>query len=157
MRDNAAVIPDATITPEELLLILRQDLASFIERGFYELHPGQSLEFAPHIELIASKLDAVRRGEIKRLIINLPPRHLKSHCVSVAFVAWVLGHDPGKHIICASYRQDLANEMAALTRNLMASPFFCALFGSILGGRQAVTTSAPLRADAGSPPRLAAC
>ena len=59
--------------------------------------------------------------------------------------------------ILRRYRQDLANEMAALTRNLMASPFFCALFGSILGGRQAVTTSAPLRADAGSPPRLAAC
>ena len=40
--------------------------------------------------------------------------------------------------ILRRYRQDLANEMAALTRNLMASPFFCALFGSILGGRQAV-------------------
>ena len=81
------------------------------------------LNFAPHIELIARKLDAVRRGEIKRLIINLPPRHLKSHCVSVAFVAWMLGHDPSKHIICASYGQDLADEMAALTRNSCASPF----------------------------------
>jgi hypothetical protein len=80
-------------------------------------------------------LDAVRRGQIKRLIINLPPRHLKSHCVSVAFVAWVLGHDPGKHIICASYGQDLANEMAALTRTLMLSPLYRALFGSILSGR----------------------
>src|SRR4051795_7650740 len=126
------------ITIKELNVILRQDLASFIERSFYELHPGQSLELAPHIELIASKLEAVRRGEIKRLIINLPPRHLKSHCVSVAFVAWMFGHQPSKHIICASYGQDLANEMAALTRNLMQSPFYRALFGSILGGRQAV-------------------
>jgi len=138
MSDIATGIPDAAITPEELLLILRQDLASFIERSFYELHPGQSLELAPHIELIASMLDAVRRGQIKRLIINMPPRHLKPHCVSVAFVAWVLGHDPSKHIICASYGQDLANEMATLTRTLMASPLFRALFGSILGGRQAV-------------------
>jgi hypothetical protein len=62
------------------------------------------------------------RGEIKRLIINLPPRCLKSHCASVAFVAWMLGHEPSKHIICASYAQDLANEMAALTRTLMLSP-----------------------------------
>jgi len=84
MSDIATGIPDAAITPEELLLILRQDLASFIERSFYELHPGQSLELAPHIELIASMLDAVRRGQIKRLIINMPPRHLKPHCVSVA-------------------------------------------------------------------------
>ena len=126
------------ITIEELNFILRQDLASFIERSFYELHPGQSLELAPHIELIASMLDAVRHGQIKRLIINMPPRHLKSHCVSVAFVAWMLGHEPSKHIICASYGQDLANEMAALTRKLMLSPFYRALFGSILGGRQAV-------------------
>jgi hypothetical protein len=56
---------------------------------------------------MATKLEAVRRGEIKRLIINLPPRHLKSHCVSVAFVAWLLGHDPTKQVICASYGQDL--------------------------------------------------
>jgi hypothetical protein len=128
----------AHVTIKELHLILRQDLASFIERSFYELHPGQSLELAPHIELIATKLEAVRRGEIKRLIINLPPRCLKSHCALVAFVAWMLGHEPSKHIICASYGQDLANEMAALTRNLMLSSFFRALFGSILGGRQAV-------------------
>jgi hypothetical protein len=92
MQVASELSPDITLT--EFYLILRQDLASFIERSFYELHPGQSLELAPHIELIASKLEAVRRGEIKRLIINLPPRHLKSHCVSVAFVAWVLGHDP---------------------------------------------------------------
>jgi hypothetical protein len=81
------VASQLSVTMKELNLILRQDLASFIERSFYELHPGQSLELAPHIELIASKLDAVRRGEIKRLIINLPPRHLKSHCVS-----WLLSH-----------------------------------------------------------------
>ena len=138
MSDIATRIPDAAMSTEELLPTMRQDLASFFERSFYELHPGQCLNFAPHIELIASMLDAVRRGEIKRLIINLPPRHLKSHCVSVAFVAWMLGHDPSKHIICASYGQDLANEMAALTRNLMLTSFFRALFGSILGGRQAV-------------------
>jgi hypothetical protein len=77
------------ITIEEPNFILWQDLTSFIERSFYELYPGQSLELAPHIELIASMLDAVRRGQIKRLIINMPPRHLKSRCVSVAFVAWV--------------------------------------------------------------------
>jgi transposase InsO family protein len=81
------------------------------------------------------KQKAVRRGEIKRLIINLPPRCLKSHCASVAFVAWMLGHEPSKHIICASYAQDLANEMAALTRTLMLSPLYRALFGSILSGR----------------------
>ena len=53
--------------------ILRRDLMSFIERSFYELNPQTRLLLAPHIELIAAKLEACRRGEINRLIINLPP------------------------------------------------------------------------------------
>jgi len=58
-----------------------------------------------HNELIAAKLDACRRGEIKRLIINLPPRSLKSHAASVAFPAFLLGRNPSSQIICASYGQ----------------------------------------------------
>ena len=80
----------------------------------------------------------MRLREVKRLIINLPPRHLKSHCVSVAFIAWLLGHHPAKHVICASYGQDLADDLAAACQRLMRSPFYRALFGNVLGGRQAV-------------------
>jgi len=134
---NGAEVP-LTLSAQELSLILRTDLTSFIERSFYELHPGHQLDLAPHIELIATKLEAVRRGEIRRLIINLPPRHLKSHCVSVAFIAYLLGHDPAKHVICASYGQELADDLAAACRRLMRSPFYRALFGNVLAGRQAV-------------------
>jgi hypothetical protein len=66
---------------------------SFIERSFYELNPQTPFFGAPYIELMASKLEACRRGKIKRLIINLPPRQLKSHSASIAFVAWLLGHE----------------------------------------------------------------
>ena len=45
---------------------------------------------------------ALRRGEIRRLIINMPPRHLKSHLASVAFPAWRLGHEPGMQILCVT-------------------------------------------------------
>ena len=138
MKDSNAIQSDLAISPEEYACILRSDLTSFIEASFYELHPGKRLDLAPHIEVVATKLEAVRRGEIKRLIINLPPRHLKSHCVSVAFVAWLLGHDPVKHVICASYGQDLADELASACQQLMRSSFYRALFGDVLGGRQAV-------------------
>ena len=84
------------------LEILRRDLMTFITRSFYELNPQSELLGAPHLELIATKLDACRRGEINRLIINLPPRQLKSLCASVAFPAWYLAHHPAAHIICAS-------------------------------------------------------
>lgn len=138
MRDPNLVEVRPTLSAQELCLILKLDLTSFIERSFYELHPSRRLELAPHIEVIATRLEAVRRGEIKRLIINLPPRHLKSHCVSVAFIAWLLGHHPAKHVICASYGQDLADDLAAACQRLMRSPFYRALFGNVLGGRQAV-------------------
>jgi len=70
------------LSAQEYACILKNDLTSFIEGSFYELHPGHILDLAPHIEVMATKLEAVRRGEIEHLIINLPPRHLKSHCVT---------------------------------------------------------------------------
>jgi hypothetical protein len=137
MTDPEPLDARLTLTAPELSLILKEDLTSFIERSFYELHPGQKLDLAPHIEVVATKLEAVRRGETNRLIINLPPRYLKSHCVSVAFVAWLLGHDPAKHVICASYGQDLAGDLAAACQQIMRSPFYRTLFGNLVGDRQA--------------------
>ena len=81
-----------TLTPEEYEYILRNDPMSFVERSFYELNPQTPLVGGGHIEVIAAKLDACRQGKIKRLIINVPPRHLKSHCASIAFPAWYLAH-----------------------------------------------------------------
>lgn len=71
----------------ELEFILRRDLMGFIVRSFYELNPQTKFFESPHIEVMASKLEACRQGKIKRLIVNMPPRALKSHAVSVAFVA----------------------------------------------------------------------
>jgi predicted phage terminase large subunit-like protein len=123
---------------EEYRFILRADFMSFIQCAFDELNPQTSFICGPHIELIASKLEACRRGEIRRLIINLPPRNLKSQCVSVAFVAWLLGHAPALRVICASYGQDLAGKFARDTRNVMMSPWYEALFSTRISDRQAV-------------------
>jgi predicted phage terminase large subunit-like protein len=136
-RLNPEGLP-AALSIEEYAFILKHDLTSFIERSFYELKPGHYLDLAPHIEVIATALQAVLEGRIKRLIINLPPRHLKSHCVSVAFIAWLLGYHPSMHVICASYGQDLADDLATACRRVMRSPFYRFLFGPILGGRQAI-------------------
>lgn len=109
-------------------VLLRRDLCAFIERCFYELNPNA--KFLPnwHIEVVASELEACRRGEITRLSINQPPRSLKSHCASVAFVAFLLGHEPSARIICASYGQDLANKHALDCRTVMTSAWYQALF-----------------------------
>ena len=73
-------MPATMLSAEEYQFILRRDFTSFIERSFYELNPQTILFLGPHIEVIATKLEACRKGKIKRLIINLSPRHLKSHC-----------------------------------------------------------------------------
>src|SRR6201982_822629 len=77
-----------------------------------------------HIEAIAAKLADVRKGKIRRLIINLPPRHLKSLLATIAFPAWCLGHDPSAQILCVSYAQDLADKLARDCRSTMASPWY---------------------------------
>ena len=116
------------LSAAEYQYILRHDLVSFIERAFLELNPQATFMMAPYIELLASALDDCRTGKTKRLIVNLPPRTLKSHAASVAFPAWILGHDPSKQIICASYGQDLANKHALDCRTLMGSSYYRGLF-----------------------------
>jgi len=116
------------ISPIEYHSILRSDLMTFIERSFAELNPQTRFCDSPHIEVMGSKLEACWRGELKRLIVNMPPRSLKSHAVSVAFPAFLLGHNPAMQIICASYGQDLADKHARDCRTLMQSTFYRRLF-----------------------------
>lgn len=116
------------ITPSEYRAFLRRDLFAFTERSFSELNPTTTFLPNWHIEVVTSALEACRRGQIKRLIINQPPRSLKSHCASVAFPAFLLGHDPTAQIICASYAQDLANKHALDCRTILSSPWYQSVF-----------------------------
>jgi predicted phage terminase large subunit-like protein len=116
------------LSPNEYRALLRHDLYAFIERSFDELNPTTTFQRNWHIEVIASFLEDCRRGDLTRLIINEPPRSLKSHCVSVAFVAYLLGHNPSAKIICASYGQDLANKHAMDCRTIMNSSWYKVLF-----------------------------
>ena len=108
--------------------LLRQDLGAFTEKVFRALEPGQPYLHNWHLEHIAEALTRVERGELKRLIINVPPRSLKSILVSVAFSAWVLGRDPRKRIMCISYAEDLARKHALDTRKIVDEAWYRALF-----------------------------
>ena len=116
------------LSHREYDVILRSDLSCFAERCFYELNPQASFLMNWHIEVIAAKLAAVREGKIRRLIINLPPRHLKSLLASVALPAWCLGHDPSAQILCVSYAQDLADKLARDCRSIMMRPWYQRIF-----------------------------
>ena len=86
----------------------RQDFVSFVRKVFHVLAPSANFCMNWHICAIAYYLEQVWLGKIKRLIITVPPRSLKSIMCSVAFPAFVLGHDPSKRLIVASYSADLA-------------------------------------------------
>jgi hypothetical protein len=83
--------------------LLRREFVAFVRRTFETVVPDEELHLNWHIRAMAHVLERVRRGKIKRLIITVPPRHLKSITASVAFPAFVLGHDPTKKFVCLSY------------------------------------------------------
>jgi predicted phage terminase large subunit-like protein len=106
----------------------RTEFASFTRRCFQLLAPGSRFHMNWHILSIAYRLEQVRRGIIRRLIINAPPRTLKSFMSSVAFPAFVLGHDPTKCVIGVSYSSDLAIKHSNDFRAIMTAPWYQSLF-----------------------------
>jgi predicted phage terminase large subunit-like protein len=111
------------------LLKRRKARKSLIDFTQYTL--PQYIE-AKHHTLIAQKLEAVERGEIDRLMINMPPRHGKSELASRRFPAWFLGRHPTKSIIAASYNSDLASDFGRQVRNIVSSGEYTPLFQTAL-------------------------
>jgi predicted phage terminase large subunit-like protein len=108
--------------------LLRRDFTTFVRKVFATLESGQAYLSNWHNEAIAYQLERVRRGEIKRLIINMPPRSLKSVTASVAFPAFVLGHNPARRVICVSYSGDLAKKLANDFRAVAEARWYRELF-----------------------------
>jgi len=116
------------MTPSEFGAMTRLDFVTFIERVFFELNPTTPYLDNFHVHVLAAELEAMRAGGTTRLIVNLPPRNLKSIIVSIAFVAWLLGQNPSTRIICVSYGQDLAERFARQCRQVMQSAWYRRLF-----------------------------
>jgi len=121
--------------PEEALrelerLDLEEDMVSFVEGAWKYIDPNP-YKYGWHLEAIAEHLQAVTRGEIRRLVINVPPRTSKSSMVSVCFPAWTwaqseYGPLSGPHVqfLFASYAQSLSIRDSIKTRRLIESPYY---------------------------------
>lgn len=81
-----------------------------------------------HHKLVASKLDQFVKGDIKRLIISMPPRHTKSEFVSRRLPAYIFGLNPDAKIISCSYSADLASAMNRDVQRIIDSPEYKELF-----------------------------
>ena len=108
--------------------LLRTNFCAFLHKVFMTLCPGQTYVRNWHIKAIAWQLERVRRGEVRRLIINMPPRSLKSIASSVAFPAFLLGRDPSRRIICVSYSGDLAKKHSNDFRAVLESSWYQLVF-----------------------------
>ena len=107
---------------------VRTDFSAFVAKCFGIVDPGGCYAHNWHIDCIAHHLEAVRQGEVQRLIINLPPRHLKSICVSVAWPAFLLGHNPAVRVLAASYATSLSVKHSLDTRLIIQSDWYRQLF-----------------------------
>jgi hypothetical protein len=106
----------------------RTDFVSFIGKCFHLVRPGEQFHMNHHIEAMGYELERARCGENRRLIINLPPRSGKSMVCSVAWPAYILGHDPSKNIIVSSYNTDLAIKLGNGCRAVMSSNVYQSIF-----------------------------
>lgn len=106
-------------------------LYEFVKQSWHVVEPG--VKFAPswHIEEICEHLEAVTAGDIKRLLINIPPRHSKSTIVSVMYPAWEWITQPEEKFLCASYSSNLSIRDNLKTRRLIQSPWYQERWGHL--------------------------
>src|SRR5712675_2159992 len=128
---NAPIRPPSpeNASPQQVLgSILRTDFRAFVAYVFGVLRPTTPFKPNWHIDAMAHKVSQVASGEVKRLIIAVPPRHLKSIIASVALPAWYLGHNPSERVVCVSYSADLAKTHANDFRRVVKDPLYQAVF-----------------------------
>jgi predicted phage terminase large subunit-like protein len=108
--------------------LLAHNLMAFTEFAFGVVRPG--IPFKPnwHLEAVTEKLSQVDSGEVRRLILTLPPRTLKSLCASVSLPAWFLGHHPEERVVVISYSDFLSRNHANDFRLLVNHPIYQAAF-----------------------------
>jgi hypothetical protein len=146
-------------TQQELLRVyLRSDFCGFVQKVFETVNPGVTFSRNWSTEAVSHALQKVASGATTRLIINIPPRNLKSICSSVALPAYLLGHNPTKKIICVSYSDDLAAKFSNDCRAVMRTDWYKQLFREPVSTRPRTPSRrcAPRNADIAWPPLLGA-
>ena len=109
--------------------LLRQNFLSFARKALRELE-GVKLGREPYLGYLAFELERLADRDTRRLVINLPPGHLKTSLGSVCFAAWLLAHDPSLKIIVVSHAEHLSKSIARKIRSILQSAWFKKLFST---------------------------
>tara|TARA_R110000782_G_scaffold7051_2_gene23812 strand:- start:4748 stop:6208 length:1461 start_codon:yes stop_codon:yes gene_type:complete len=105
--------------------LCREDFLTFVKKVWPDFIAGR------HHKIIAEKLERVARGELKRLIINMAPRHTKSEFASFLFPAWMMGRNAKMKIIQATHTTELAVNFGRKTKNLIESDEYREIFDTV--------------------------
>jgi predicted phage terminase large subunit-like protein len=108
-----------------------RSLREFVRQAWHVVEP--STPFVPgwHIDAMIDHLEAVTRGDIRNLLINVPPRHMKSLLVSVFWPAWEWIRFPERRWLYSSYAASLAQRDSVLCRRLIESPWYQQRWGHV--------------------------
>lgn len=117
---------DRMLTYEKELCAV--SLADFAELAYPILEPTRTFVPGWHIDAICEHLEACVKGEIRNLVINMPPRHMKSLLVSVLFPAWIWINRPESRFLVASYAESLSVRDSVKTRRVIQSPWYQSRF-----------------------------
>jgi len=113
---------------EILNAILRTDFKPFVRKVFAEVSAGDDYMDNWHVDVICDEIMNMVEGKNNKLIVNIPPRYMKSIICSVALPAFLMGHRPETNVICVSYNDNLAEKFASDCRRVMLSPWYWELF-----------------------------
>ena len=119
---------DSAAARRVLLAALATDLVAFLERAFREIEQRETLLLRPYVEFLCAELMRVAAGVERRLILNLPPRHLKSILASIVFPAFLLGRDPRLRIAVVSHSQSLARSLASPCHRTVSADWYQEVF-----------------------------
>ena len=108
-----------------------KSLYEFVKQSWAVIEPGVPFIPSWHIEIICEHLEAVTLGQIRRLLINIPPRHSKSTIVSVAWPMWEWLHSPDQKYLSASYSSVLSTRDNLKSRRLVQSPWYQERWGDV--------------------------
>ena len=129
---NLDVLPKEVL--QEVFLLEQQktklDTRDIAQKNFlaYAQHVYEGFIVGRHHKIIAEKLERIASGKLKRLIVNMPPRHSKSELASYLMPSWFLGRNPKLKIIQATMNTELAVRFGRKVRDLIADPVYTEVF-----------------------------
>ena len=111
----------------EITIVLRTDFLTFARKAIHK-NEGTKISHDRYLEVIATKLMDFAEGKTKRVLLNLPPRHLKTQLGSVCLAAWILAHKPTTKIMVVGYSEELAEQIARSIRSILQADWFKKIF-----------------------------